>query len=202
MSKKNNTSEAVNNGTQQAEDSAEKLDQQEAKQNAENTTPDKEAPNSTEALDLLAENERLKSENQDLKDKLLRKAAEFENIKRRTQRERVQMFDDAKIQSVIQFLPVFDDLERTINALPEGQKDSLSEGVRMVYTKFKNILEKTGIESVNETGVPFDVELHDALMKQAAPDSKTGSDVVLQVLEPGYKLGEKIIRHAKVIVSE
>ncbi|MFP8488984.1 nucleotide exchange factor GrpE [Gracilimonas sp. Q87] len=147
--------------------------------------------------------EELEAELAHTKDSLLRKAAELDNIRKRVQRERVQLFEEAKAGALEDFMPIADDLLRTLKAAEESEiEDSFLEGVTMVAEKFKNVLEKHGVERIDETGVPFDVNLHDAMMKQPAPDEKTGSDVVLQVLESGYKIGNRTIRHAKVIVSE
>ncbi|MCC5934902.1 MAG: nucleotide exchange factor GrpE [Balneolales bacterium] len=151
---------------------------------------------------LEAEIEQLKEQLQSKEDQILRKIAEFENMRRRTNRERLQLFDDAKIKAVADFLPVFDDLGRSLQNVPEGSSNAFTDGVKMVHSKFASTLEKMGVEPIDETGIPFDVELHDALMRQPAPDDSTESNTVLQVLETGYKLGEKVIRHAKVIVSE
>lgn len=153
---------------------------------------------------LAAENERLREEIEKQKQQILRKVAEFENIKKRTQRERTQLFTDAKIKAVEDFLPVYDDLARSLASenVPESVPESFLNGLKMVHAKFESTMKQYGIEAINETGVPFDVNLHDALLRQPAPDKKTGSDVVLQVLEPGYRMGDKVVRHAKVIVSE
>jgi molecular chaperone GrpE len=147
--------------------------------------------------------EELENELASTKDGLLRKAAELENVRKRVQRERVQLFEEAKAGALEDFMPIADDLNRTLKASEESRiEDSFLEGVELVADKFKNVLEKHGVERIDETGVPFDVNLHDAMMKQKAPDDETGSDVVLQVLESGYKIGNRTIRHAKVIVSE
>lgn len=147
--------------------------------------------------------EELEAELAHTKDSLLRKAAELDNVRKRVQRERVQLFEEAKAGALEDFMPIADDLLRTLKAAEESEiEDSFLEGVNLVADKFKNVLEKHGVERIDETGVPFDVNLHDAMMKQPAPDKKTGSDVVLQVLESGYKIGNRTIRHAKVIVSE
>lgn len=139
----------------------------------------------------------------DTKERLLRKAAEFENMKKRTARERVQLFDDAKIEALREFLPINDDLQRTLEAAgTTGVEGKFLDGVRMVADKFSQVLEKYGVEPINEVNVPFDVNLHDAMIKQPAPDNNVESNTVLQVLEPGYKINDRIIRHAKVIVSE
>ncbi|MCH2451038.1 MAG: nucleotide exchange factor GrpE [Gracilimonas sp.] len=147
--------------------------------------------------------EKLENELASAKDSLLRKAAELENVRKRVQRERVQLFEEAKAGALEDFMPIADDLLRTLKAAEESEiEDSFLEGVSLVAEKFKSVLEKHGVERIDETGVPFDVNLHDAMMKQPAPDDETGSDVVLQVLESGYKIGNRTIRHAKVIVSE
>ena len=147
--------------------------------------------------------EELENELANTKDGLLRKAAELENVRKRVQRERVQLFEEAKAGALEDFMPISDDLIRTLKAAEESEiEDSFLEGVQMVADKFEKVLEKHGVERINETGVPFDVNIHDAMMKQPAPDEETGSDVVLQVLDSGYKIGNRTIRHAKVIVSE
>lgn len=147
--------------------------------------------------------EELEKELSNTKDGLLRKAAELENVRKRVQRERVQLFEEAKAGALEDFMPISDDLIRTLKAAEESEiEDSFLEGVKMVADKFEKVLQKHGVERINKTGVPFDVNLHDAMMKQPAPDEDTGSDVVLQVLDSGYKIGNRTIRHAKVIVSE
>ncbi|MEQ8523338.1 nucleotide exchange factor GrpE [Gracilimonas sp.] len=147
--------------------------------------------------------EELEKELANTKDGLLRKAAELENVRKRVQRERVQLFEEVKAGALEDFMPISDDLLRTLKAAEESEiEDSFLEGVKMVADKFEKVLEKHGVERINETGVPFDVNIHDAMMKQPAPDEETGSDVVLQVLDSGYKIGNRTIRHAKVIVSE
>jgi molecular chaperone GrpE len=145
----------------------------------------------------------LETEVQQLKDTLLRRTAEFENIKKRMLRERMELLEGAKVEALKNFLPVNDDLKRTLLAA-EGQEipEGFLQGISMVAEKFANILNAAGVEPINDIGVPFDVNIHDALMRQVAPDKSTPSDTVLQVLEPGYKAGDKVIRHAKVIVSE
>lgn len=153
--------------------------------------------------EILLENEKLKSELDASKDMLLRRIAEFENIKKRMLRERIQLMDDAKIESIKQFLPVNDDLQRMLSASSVQEvPDAFLEGVKLVAEKFMHVLESYGVEVVKDAGVPFDVQIHDAMMKMPANDDSVQSNTVLQVLEAGYKVNEKVIRHAKVIVSE
>lgn len=147
--------------------------------------------------------EQLEKELADTKDSLLRKAAELENVRKRVQRERVQLFTDARIDALQEFLPISEDLKRSLDMADASEvQDSFLEGVKMVSTKFEDVLKKHGVERIDEAGVPFDVNLHDAMLRQPAADEKTKSDMVLQVIESGYRIGDKVIRHAKVIVSE
>ncbi len=147
--------------------------------------------------------EKLEQELADAKDSLLRKAAELENVRKRVQRERIALFEDAKVAALQDFLPISEDMKRALGASESNKiEDSFLEGMKLVSNKFEEVLSRYGVETIDETGVPFDVNLHDAMLRQPAPDKKTKSDTVLQVLESGYKIGNKVIKHAKVIVSE
>lgn len=133
----------------------------------------------------------------------LRKAAELENVKKRFQRERMQLFETARAKALEDFLPINDDLRRTLKAFDESEvNDSIMDGVSMVASKFEEVLGKYGVERIDEEMVPFDVDLHDAMMSQKPEDDDIESDIVLKVLENGYRMGDRTIRHAKVIVSE
>jgi molecular chaperone GrpE len=138
-----------------------------------------------------------------VKDTQLRKAAEMENFKKRLQRERDQLFLISREAAIEAFLPVYDDLHRTLEALEDADADeSYLNGIKLVAAKFDEILKRYGVEAIEETGVPFDVDLHDALMRKEPEDDSIESGTVLQVFEKGYKMGDKTLRHAKVIVSE
>ncbi|TVP99112.1 MAG: nucleotide exchange factor GrpE [Balneolaceae bacterium] len=193
-----------------------------AKNGEKNSTPGKkqnkhsksnQEPQTTESaqineLDELIEKQQvriqeLEEELAQLKDTQLRKAAEMENTKRRLQRERDQIFQISRENAVLDFLPVSDDLLRTLYAMKNDESGAAYlDGIRMVAQKFDDILEKHGVTRINEAGVPFDVELHDALLSQKAEDESIESGTVLQVIENGYRMGEKTLRHAKVIVSQ
>lgn len=145
----------------------------------------------------------LKQELDDAKDNYLRKAAELENYRKRVQRERSQIYETAKANALEDFLEIYDDLQRTLEAAEDlGVEDTLMDGVTMVANKFKEVLSKYGVERIDEEGVPFDVDLHDAMMRKKPEDENIGSDMVLSVIESGYRMGDRTIRHAKVIVSE
>ncbi len=138
-----------------------------------------------------------------LKDSLLRKAAELENVRKRVQRERVALYEEAKVSALEDFLAVNDDLLRTLDASIKMDVDaSFLDGLKLVASKFSEIFSKNNIEAIDTVDVPFDVNLHDALLRQPAPNDETPSNTVLQILERGYKMGNKTISHAKVIVSE
>lgn len=145
----------------------------------------------------------LENEIEQIKENHLRKAAEMENMKKRLQRERQQFFQVAKERAIQDFLPVSDDLLRTLDAMKEGgAHDAYIDGIELVASKFDEVLTKHDVERIDQTGVPFDVDLHDAMMRQKAAEDSVESGTVLQVIENGYRMGDKTLRHAKVIVSE
>jgi molecular chaperone GrpE len=133
----------------------------------------------------------------------LRKAAELENYRKRVQRERSQIYETAKANALDDFLDINDDLRRTLKAAEDVEvNDTFMDGLLLVANKFEEVLNKYGVERIDEVGVPFNVDLHDAMMRKKPEDEDVGSDVVLEVIENGYRMGERTIRHAKVIVSE
>ena len=135
-----------------------------------------------------------------LKDTLLRKAAEFENYKRRTENERGEYFAYANEKLITELLPVLDDFTRALDAYNKSHdSESLQKGVEIVYDKFKKTLEKQGLKEMDSTGKDFDVNLHEALMQQ--PSNDVEPNKVIDTIEKGYSLKDKVIRHAKVIVS-
>ncbi len=142
---------------------------------------------------------------EELKESNLRKTAELDNARKRMQRERAQLYEAAKVSAIEHFLSINDDLQRTLKAIEEAPGDTgsfIEDGVKMIYNKFQDVFKRYNIETIDETGVPFNVDIHDALMRQKPEDENIESDIVLQVLENGYRMGDRTIRHAKVIVSE
>ncbi len=170
-------------------------------QDENQTESTQEVRDSTSSID--EEIERLKEEINQKNDQLLRKAAEFENMRKRVERERFMTIQLSKVEALNDFLPIYDDLLRTLESAKNLQIDeNFLKGVQLVAEKFENVLLKNGIEKINQTNVPFDVNLHEALMKQPSPSADIPSGTVLQVFEAGYKMGDRVVRHAKVIVSE
>jgi molecular chaperone GrpE len=145
----------------------------------------------------------LEEELNKVKDSQLRKAAEMENMRKRMRREREQIFQTAREAALEAFLPINDDLVRTLQAMKENEADSsYVDGVQLIANKFEDVLDKQNVKRIDETGVPFDVDLHDAMLRQKPEDDSVESGTVLQVLENGYRIEDKTLRHAKVIVSE
>ena len=133
------------------------------------------------------------------KDKYLRLYSEFENFRRRTAKEKLELIQTANEQLVKVMLPVIDDFERAEKAF-QGSESKEMEGFLLIYNKFKKILEQTGVKKMEAKGVAFDADLHEAITQLPAPDdSQKGK--VLEVVENGYLLGEKVVRHAKVVVG-
>ena len=153
-----------------------------------------------EELDLVAQ---LQHDLANTKDALLRKAAELENVRKRVQKERIGLFEDARIQALQDIIPIAEDMNRTLEASASTEIDeNFLQGVQMVASKFEQLFERYGVEPINQAQVPFDVDVHDAMLRQPTDDPAIPSNTVLQVLESGYKLGNRVIKHAKVIVSE
>ncbi len=135
-----------------------------------------------------------------LRDQLLRRAAEFENFKRRTRDEKDQLMKYGAEGVILGLLTVIDDFERSLSSGKEHPDfESMYAGVEIIYGKLMRILENKGLRPIDAVGKPFDVDFHDALMQIPSADVEPGT--VLDVAEKGYMLYEKVIRHAKVTVS-
>lgn len=202
MSKKDSQNEALDNHTDTEDSQVDDLHEIDLSESSSDLPVDE--VNSQDETDesLIAD---LEAQIADLRNANLRKIAEFENYRKRTERERVQLLETAKIAALQDFLPVYEDLQRTLEALESTQAEGVSQiedGVKLIENKFSEILSRHNVVSINKTGVPFDVNLHDALLRQKPEDESVESDTVLQVLENGYRIGDRTIRHAKVIVSE
>lgn len=150
----------------------------------------------------VSETEQLKENYDQLYDKYLRLMSEFENYRRRTGSEKLNLIKNASEELVVSLLPVLDDFERAIQALEKVKSDSLNpDGIILVYNKLKSTLEKQGLKAIVAKNQDFDTEKHEAIVKVAAPSKKMKGKVIEEV-EKGYYLNEKIIRYAKVVVGE
>lgn len=134
-------------------------------------------------------------------DKFLRLFAEFENYKKRTSKERMDLFKTANQEVIVAMLPVVDDFERAMKELSKDKDSDLYKGVSLIQNKFSGVLKTKGLEAVAAAaGDTFDSEKHDAITQIPAPNKKMKGKII-EVIEKGYQLGDKIIRHPKVVVG-
>jgi len=144
---------------------------------------------------------KLELELSEYKDKFLRLYSEFENYKKRVSRDRIDQIKFASIETYLTFLPVIDDFERAQKSLDEATDvDSVRQGIQLIYQKFKTLLESKGVKPMNCVGTEFDAELHDAISNVPAPKPELKGKIIDEI-EKGYMLNDKVIRHAKVIVG-
>lgn len=149
------------------------------------------------------ETEKLKSEIGELKEKYLRLYSEFENYRRRTSKEKLDLISTANEDLMVELLPVIDDFERAIKAMDQNDADAqaIREGVLLIFNKLKNVTEKKGLKLMeSKPGDPFDTEIHDAISQIPAPEDKLKGKVV-DTIEKGYYLNDKVIRFAKVVIG-
>ncbi len=155
----------------------------------------------TKISKLEEENTKINEERDSLKDQLLRKMAEFDNYKRRTEKEFIENIQSASKEIIEDLLPVIDDFERSINhAESEKEKSLLLEGVKLVYKNIMKALTQRGLSELNAVGQEFNPDEHDALMQ--VDSDKYESGFVVDVHLKGYKMNDKVIRHAQVMVSK
>lgn len=150
---------------------------------------------------------RLEEENEQLNDRLLRTAAEFENFRRRAKRQKERRYEAGKVDAIRTLLDVLDDFERSVDAADkmedvqdlETAYTSLKGGIEMVVQKFRDELKGLGVTPIKAEGEAFDESLHEAMMQQPADDVEPGT--VVQEIRKGYRLDDRVIRHSRVIVA-
>lgn len=154
-----------------------------------------------EVIEELSIEEQLGNDLAKEKDKFLRLFAEFENYKKRTSKERIELFRTAGQEVIVSLLPIIDDFDRALKELSKSDDKEMFKGVELISNKFKEILKGKGMEEVEvKAGDAFDAEIHDAITQIPAPNKKLKGKVI-DVIEKGFKLGDKIIRHPKVVVG-
>ena len=138
----------------------------------------------------------------ELQDKYLRLSAEFDNYRKRTLKEKADLLKTAGEESLTRILPVLDDMERAINSMESAQDiNPVKEGIRLIYGKFKDILAQQGIKEIEAYQQGFNTDLHEAVTTVPAQDQESKGKV-LEVIQKGYFLNDKVIRFAKVIIGE
>ena len=160
-----------------------------------------EAENAEQNEEELSEEEKLREDLAKEKEKFLRLFAEFENYKRRTSKERMDLFKTAGQEVIVAMLPILDDFDRALKELSKSEDKEMFKGVELISNKFRETLKNKGLEQVEvEPGDAFDAEVHDAITQIPAPDKKMKGKII-DVVEKGFKLGDRIIRHPKVVVG-
>jgi molecular chaperone GrpE len=159
----------------------------------EQVTQEEESPVEESAPDVGA----LQAERDELFDRLQRLAAEFDNFRKRNAREQAATIERANERLVKELLPIVDDLGRALEAAAEHEEAKLEEGVRLTHRALADLLQKEGLAEI-ETDGKFDPHVHEALLSQPS-DQEEGS--VIEVVQKGYKLGEKVLRPARVVVA-
>lgn len=160
--------------------------------------------------DLAAVSEELeqhRTQVKELEDQLLRRVAEFQNYRRRTEAEFGQAAERGRAEVVMEMLDVFDDLRRSLDAAEDAEAEegggpayqALKTGVELVYRKFADALAAFGVVEIEAVGQPFDENLHEAMMQQDAADAAPGT--IVGEIQRGYRMGERVLRHARVIVA-
>ena len=186
---------------------------------SQNQTQQEEQKNGVEATDNAAQEPEQQAEQQedesvesklakseaeiaDLKDRLLRQMAEFDNYRKRTMKEKAEIILNGSAGVVTDILPVIDDLERCIaNSAKSEDYTALKEGIELIYNKLMHTLEQKGLQKISPKNEPFDTDFHEAIATIPAPsDDLKGK--VLDCAIDGYKLNDKVLRHAKVAVGE
>ena len=149
----------------------------------------------------LSPEQKLLAEVAESKDKYLRLYSEFDNYRRRTSKEKLDLIQTAGERIVVSFLPVLDDFNRAEQSLASGDTEAIVEGIKLIADKFGKTLDAEGLKLMEtKQGSKFDPELHEAVTQIPAPSKKLKGKIV-DTIERGYFLGEKVIRHAKVVIG-
>ena len=184
----NDQEKEVLNGAEQEAAAAQENQENEAQEPREETVEEKLSKSEAEIADL--------------KDRLLRQMAEFDNYRKRTMKEKAEIILNGSAGVVTDILPVIDDLERAIaNSSKSEDYNALKEGVELIYNKLMHILEQKGLQKISPKNEPFDTDFHEAIAMIPAP-SEDLKGKVLDCAIDGYKLNDKVLRHAKVAVGE
>lgn len=145
-----------------------------------------------------------KTENEilELKDKHIRLQAEFDNYRKRTIKERMELLKTASESVLVNILPVIDDFDRALQTLESVQEENhVREGVNLIYNKFQEFLKQNGVKEIEARGKDFDTDLHEAITKIPAPSEDMKGKIV-DVIQKGYYLNDKVIRFSKVVIGE
>lgn len=150
-----------------------------------------------------SETDELQEQLNTVNDKHLRLQAEFDNFRRRTQKEKLDLIKSAGEKILVDVLPVIDDFERALQSM-QGEDEAtaaMKEGVELIYNRFREFMKQNGVTEIEAVEQEFDTDVHEALTKIPAPSEELKGKVV-DVIQKGYKLNDKVIRFAKVVIGE
>ena len=171
--------------------------EQTAEQNAEQTPAEPETAAAEPEIEAAPQQPDTAQQLKAAEDRYMRLAAEYDNFRKRSARERDALFADVRSDTVVKFLPVYDNLLRAIAMTPEG--DPGRKGIEMTLTQFETVLTKLGVTPIEALGQSFDPALHNAVMHTEDPEQ--GESVVVEEFEKGFKMGDKVIRFSMVKVA-
>ena len=171
--------------------------EQDVEETVAQDAPETNVPQDETPDPLLAELEALKDSLAQKEDQYLRLAAEYDNYRKRTQKEKADAYQNAKSDAVLAFLPVYDNLERALKQ--ETADEAYKKGVEMTMNGLKDVLSKLGVEEIPALGETFDPNVHNAVMH--VEDESAGENTVVEVFQAGFRSGEKVIRFAMVKVA-
>lgn len=177
-------------------ESTESTESTESIENTENTQ-DTENTSAEEAVQEQTEEEKLTAELAETKDKYLRLMAEYDNYRKRTAKQMIEMSATVKGDTIAQLLPIYDNFERAANA--ESSDETYKSGVEMIFNQLTEAIKKLGVEIIDPTGQPFDPNIANAVSQ--IEDPELGENTVAQTFQKGYKIGDRVIRYAMVVVA-
>jgi molecular chaperone GrpE len=185
----------------QAEREEEQVEQNGGNQDKEQLTDDLKAFEER-SNEMQAQLKAFEEKTQEMHDKYLRLSAEFDNYRKRTMKEKTEIIKTASEDLMIKIIPVVDDIERGIKAMNESNDpDAVREGMNLIYARFKEFLQQNGVKEIEAVNQDFNTDVHEAVTKIPASDENQKGKVV-DVIQKGYMLHDKVIRYPKVVVGE
>ncbi|UBM63322.1 nucleotide exchange factor GrpE [Candidatus Sulfidibacterium hydrothermale] len=196
---KNKKQEVADDVTFENQPETQKQEEKKEKESVDSTHKEKKKTKKSSTQKKLEE---LQEKYDDLNDKYMRLYSEFDNYRKRTAKERIELQKSASQEMILAILPVVDDLERAIQAFEEHHlSEEAKKGIELIYNKLMTILKQRGLEEIDAKGQPFDTDFHEAVTNIPAP-SKELKGKNVDVIQKGYMLNGKVIRYAKVVVGQ
>lgn len=194
--------ENIMENTTAKEESTSNVNDENQMENSDNAQVDTDNQSSKENEELQHRLTEAENKIADMQDKYLRLSAEFDNYRKRTMKEKAEIIKTAAEKTITAILPVLDDMERAIaNMQKSDDATALLEGIKLINNKFMKILNQEGLNKIETEGADFDTDFHEAIAMIPAP-SEDLKGKVLDCVQTGYKLNDKVIRHAKVAVAQ